>query len=264
MRRLVRADAVCLRVRDHSESSKLVTLLTAEHGRVNCIAKGARRPRSKFGAALDVFALARVIYYWHENRSLYTVSDAELVKSHAGIALLPGRFVAAQQITEFVLRTVREQDPHPSLFGLLTTYLDAIEAADTGFTALVCSFLLKAASFAGFRPELQRCLVCRNPVAPPEPVDFDALRGGIICARCRDATRSPGNSDRVPGPARSALLAPADRAVLCRLLYTPAEEIRASGSLPETADPLPLVLSFVGHHFDPLVLHSFRWPAGLS
>lgn len=252
MRRIVRADAVCLRVRDYSESSKLVALLTAEHGRVDCIAKGARRPRSKFGAALDVFALARVIYYWHENRSLYTISDAELVKSHAGIALVPGRFVAAEQVTEFVLRTVQQQDPHPSLFGLLTTYLDVIETTDSGFPALVCSFLLKAASFAGFRPELQRCVVCRAAVAPSEPVSFDALRGGIICARCSVAA------------GRNTDLAPAERATLCRLLYTAAEEIRAAGSSSEAPDPLPLVLSFLGHHFDPLVLHSFRWPAGLS
>ena len=242
----------------------MVTLLTAEHGRVDCIAKGARRPRSKFGAALDVFALARVIYYWHENRSLYTISDAELVKSHAGIALVPGRFVAAEQVTEFALRTVQQQDPHPSLFGLLTTYLDVIETTDSGFPALVCSFLLKAASFAGFRPELQRCVVCRAAVAPSEPVSFDAMRGGIICARCWDMTKLPGNLDRVPSPTQNTPLTPAERATLCRLLYTAAEEIRAAGSSPDTSDPLPLVLSFLGHHFDPLVLHSFRWPAGLS
>jgi len=160
--------------------------------------------------------------------------------------------VAAEQVTEFVLRTVQQQDPHPSLFGLLTTYLDVIEMADSGFPALVCSFLLKAASFAGFRPELQRCVACRAAVAPSEPAGFDAPRGGIICARCSSAA------------GRNADLAPADRAVLCRLLFTPAEEIRASGPPAESNDPLPLVLSFLGHHFDPLVLHSFRWPAGLS
>jgi DNA repair protein RecO (recombination protein O) len=244
MRRIIRAEAICLRVQDYKESSKLVTLLTPDHGRVSGLAKGARRPRSKFGAALDVFARLRVIYHWHESGSLYTISDAELLRAHSGIAQLPGRYVAAEQLAEFALRTAHPQDPNPQLFNLLAVYLDTLEGTETGFAALVCSFLLKAASFAGFRPELRRCLRCRRPLAGKAAVIFDPRHGGVICSGCA------GDS------AAGARLTPGELAVLDRLLYTPVESLAGSAAPPDNL--LPLVLDFLKDHFEPLVLHSFR------
>jgi len=310
MRRIVRAEAVCLRVQDYHESSKLVTFFTLEHGKVSCLAKGARRLKSKFGAALDLFAQSRIIYYSHETRTLFTLSDAELVRSFSSLALLPERFLAAEQMAEFVLRVIQPQDPSPQLYQLLLNYLSTLESfpplpsanrqspiVNLQYpAALVCSFLLKAASFLGFRPELRRCLICRRPIENQRPAYFDPGRGGIICPRCA--------GDKPSG----ARLDSASLDMLCFLLYTPASEIaQVCSAIPQPAiginrqerqdakekgemakceqgrqgrqgsgpdnlqsaicnlqSPLDLVLGFLGHHFDPLVLNSFRWHAGLE
>lgn len=284
MRRIVRSEAICLRVRDYHESSKLVTFFTLEHGKVSCLAKGARRLRSKFGAALDLFAQSRIIYYLRETRDLYTLSDAELVHSFSGLANGPERFLAAEQMAEFVLRTIQSHDPSPQLYRLLLNYLSTIESVCPDprpltpgpFPALVCSFLLKAASFLGFRPELRRCLICRRPIEGQRPAYFEPGRGGVICPRCagerRDMTEiGSAISDRVPSLTR---LDPASLDTLAFLLYTPASDIAtlvpspSSQSLvpgPQPPTPLlDLVLGFLGHHFDPLVLNSFHWHAGLE
>jgi DNA repair protein RecO (recombination protein O) len=272
MRRIVRSEAICLRVQDYHESSKLVTFLTLEHGKVRCLAKGARRLKSKFGAALDVFAQSRIIYYWRETRELYALSDAELVHSYSALTEPPERFLAAEQLVEFVLRAVQLHDPNLQLHRLLLNYLTTLESCPlstapasqlpTPYSALVCSFLLKAASFLGFRPELRRCLICRRPHERPHPAYFDAGRGGIVCSHC--AGDKP----------RGTRLEPASLDTLAFLLYTPASEIASlvppSGSpslIPGPLSPVPLidlVLGFLGHHFDPLVLNSFRWHASLE
>jgi DNA repair protein RecO (recombination protein O) len=270
VRRIVRSEAICLRVQDYHESSKLVTFFTLERGKVSCLAKGARRLRSKFGAALDLFAQSRIVYYLRDTRTLLTLSDAELVHSFSGLALRPERFLAAEQMAEFALRVIQPQDPSPQLYRLLLNYLSTIESVSPAprlltldpFPALVCSFLLKAASFLGFRPELRRCLICRRPIEGPRPAYFEQGRGGIVCPRC--AGDNP----------RGTRLDPASLDVLAFLLYTPASEIAAlvpsSGSpslVPGPQSPVPLlnlVLGFLGHHFDPLVLNSFRWHAGLK
>ena len=324
MRRIVRSEAICLRVQDYHESSKLVTFFTLERGKVNCLAKGARRLRSKFGAALDLFAQSRIIYYSHETRTLLTLSDAELVHSF-NFSRLPtpdslSRFLAAEQMSEFALRVIQPLDPSPQLYRLLLNYLstleslqdlEAKESRNQGVKgssvrpgtrilesstprplpeALVCSFLLKAASFLGFRPELRRCVICRRPTEGPRPSYFDAGRGGIVCARCAgergdqtDAPQSPFANRHSPFAAMTRLDA-ASLDTLCFLLYTPASEIaQLSCAGPHPAGPLTglltssplaslqsqfpaleLVLNFLGHHFDPLVLNSFRWHAALE
>jgi DNA repair protein RecO (recombination protein O) len=270
MRRIVRSEAVCLRARDYHESSKLVTFFTIERGKVDCLAKGARRLRSKFGAALDLFARSRIIYYWHETRTLLTLSDADLVHSFSGLALSPERFLAAEQMAEFVLRVIQPHDPNPQLYQLLLNYLSTIESVspDPGhpqtkpFPALVCSFLLKAASFLGFRPELRRCLICRRPLAGPHASYFDAARGGIICQHC--AGESPSGVRLDSGSVDT----------LAFLLYTPVADISSllQSPGPQALVPAPqspaallaLVVSFLGHHFDHLALNSFRWHDGLE
>jgi DNA repair protein RecO (recombination protein O) len=292
MRRIVRSEAICLRVQDYHESSKLVTFFTFEHGKVSCLAKGARRLKSKFGAALDLFAQSRIIYYSHDTRTLLTLSDAELVHSFSGVALRPERFLAAEQMAEFALRVIQPHDPSPQLYRLLLNYLSTIESVSPNprprvpspFSALVCSFLLKAASFLGFRPELRRCLICRRPIESQRPAYFEPGRGGIICPRCAGERPSGTRLDS------------ASLDTLAFLLYTPASEIvqvLSAGPQPATAanrqgrrssgpdnlesvdrnlqsaicnleSPLDLVLGFLGHHFDPLVLNSFRWHAALE
>jgi len=257
-------------VQDYHESSKLVTFFTLERGKVSCLAKGARRLKSKFGAALDLFAQSRIIYYSHDTRTLLTLSDAELVHSFSTLALRPERFLAAEQMAEFALRVIQPLDPSPQLYRLLLNYLSTIESVSPDprpltpgpFPALVCSFLLKAASFLGFRPELRRCLICRRPIESPRPAYFDAGRGGIVCPRCAGENPSGTRLD------------PASLDTLAFLLYTPASEIASlvqspgSQSLVPGAQPptplLSLVLGFLGHHFDPLVLNSFHWHAGLE
>ena len=217
--------------------------------------------------------------------SLRRLSDAELVHSFSSLALRPERFLAAEQMAEFALRVIQPHDPSPQLYRLLLNYLSVLESAPTPpssllsspYPALVCSFLLKAASFLGFRPELRRCLICRRPIESPRPAYFEPGRGGIICARCAGENPSGMRLD------------PAGLDTLSFLLYTPASEIArvfSAGPQPSTANPqspspdsssanlqsticnlqspLDLVLGFLGHHFDPLVLNSFRWHAGLE
>jgi DNA repair protein RecO (recombination protein O) len=244
MRRIRRTEAVCLRSAELRESSKLVTFFSEEDGRLVCSARGARRPKSRFGAALDRFAVSRIIYYWHQERTVYTLTDVELVRSHPGLAAVPDRFLAAEQVTEFVLRTVRAHDPNPQLYRLVRTYLAALETAEDRFPALVGSFLLKAASFLGFRPQLRACLECGRAVrGAGEALSFDPVRGGVFCPRCAE----PGVGTRIE---------PGELAVLDRLLHTPGADIAGD---PPAEFRLGPVLRFVSSHIDPLLLNSFNW-----
>ncbi len=231
---------------------------------------------------------------------MYIISDAELVHAFPGLTLIPGRFLAAAQIAEFLLRTLRSHDQtssgtavqhYPQLYRLTLAYFDVLETATGGFPALVGSFLLKAASFLGFRPELRRCLRCRKPISDADAVAFDPERGGVLCSKCAPYTVAvprAGEGVRRTGQMASDALRPRNRwgptaqygsgvkltrtqlATLSRLLYSPGAEIakalpdeerldrRAAGSAGET-DCLTLILTFVSLHLDPLLLNSFNW-----
>ena len=59
-----RTEAIVLRGVDFSESSRIVTLLSPDRGRLVCMAKGVKRPKSQLAGLLDTFNRLEVVYYW--------------------------------------------------------------------------------------------------------------------------------------------------------------------------------------------------------
>src|SRR6267143_846888 len=75
-------DALVLRTYNFGEADKIVVCLTRGAGLIRGVAKGCRKLKSRFGAALEPFTVARLTYYQKENQELVSLSQAEIVKSH--------------------------------------------------------------------------------------------------------------------------------------------------------------------------------------
>ena len=78
---LFTADALVLRTYKLGEADRIVVFLTRDRGKKRGVAKGARRPRSKFTGALEPMTEVRVAYFEKERRELVGLNYAELVNS---------------------------------------------------------------------------------------------------------------------------------------------------------------------------------------
>jgi len=72
--------ALVLRTTDYSETSKVVTLWTRDFGKVRVLAKGGRRLRSAFEAALDLLSVCNVVFLRKQSDRLDILTEAELVE----------------------------------------------------------------------------------------------------------------------------------------------------------------------------------------
>jgi len=61
--KLVTTDAIVLRSYNLAEADRIVVCLTRSVGLVRAVAKGARRMKSRFGAALEPFTLIRLSFH---------------------------------------------------------------------------------------------------------------------------------------------------------------------------------------------------------
>ncbi len=84
---LYTADALILRTYKLGEADRIVVFLTRDRGKKRGVAKGARRPRSRFAAALEPLTEARVAYFEKEQRELVGLNYAETVRSPLGFAM---------------------------------------------------------------------------------------------------------------------------------------------------------------------------------
>ena len=84
---LYTADALILRTYKLGEADRIVVFLTRDRGKKRGVAKGARRPRSRFAAALEPMTEVRLAYFEKESRELVGLNYAETVRSPLAFAM---------------------------------------------------------------------------------------------------------------------------------------------------------------------------------
>ncbi|OGC03655.1 DNA repair protein RecO [candidate division WOR-1 bacterium RIFOXYA12_FULL_43_27] len=76
---LYKATGIVLGSHPFEESGKLVTIFTRDLGKISVIAKGSKRPTSRFGGRLETFSLVEVLAA--EGRNLDILSQVEVINS---------------------------------------------------------------------------------------------------------------------------------------------------------------------------------------
>ncbi|HEX2781423.1 MAG TPA: DNA repair protein RecO, partial [Gemmatimonadaceae bacterium] len=128
---LLHSDAIVLHSMEYLESSRILRLVTREAGVQAVIAKGARRPRSRFGSALDLFAQGSAQILLKPGRDLQTLAGFDVGRSRGALAEDLARFSGAAAIADVVLR-FGHHDASPELFDLVAAALDEVAAAPRG------------------------------------------------------------------------------------------------------------------------------------
>jgi DNA repair protein RecO (recombination protein O) len=201
---IVSTDALVLHAFDYRETSRILRLATRELGVCSVIARGAKRPKSRFGTAVDLFAEGQAQIQIQGTRDLYTLTAFDVTRARTPLAGRWDRFTAASALAELVTRFA-EGEPHPMLFDELRRALDALERAGVG--AVGAAGLAGAwviIQELGFTPALDGCVLCDRPLRSDAEVRFAHRQGGVVCSACEHAV---AGSRRLPPHARAAIAA---------------------------------------------------------
>ena len=181
-----KSTAIVLRVIDFSETSCVVTLMTRDFGKITALAKGARRRKSPFEAALDVLAICRVVFLHKKNQSLDLLTEAKLDRRFRAGAHDLERLYAAYYVTELLSGLTDEGDPHTALYDLAEDTICQLDTEETSPAALLLQFELGTLSILGHSPMLTQCVGCgRQRTNENRRVSFGLNECGIICQTCR-------------------------------------------------------------------------------
>jgi DNA repair protein RecO (recombination protein O) len=176
---LYREQGIVLRSYKLGETDRIVHLLTQGRGRVRAVAKGVRRPGSRFGGRLEAFSHVDLQLY--EGRNLDLIAQAELLAPHATVREDYARSAAGSVMTEVVDAVAQEGERDNALFLLLRAGLQSLDAAPDDPAVFVDAFLLRVASIVGFHADTDACAVCRRP----GPHGFLSVKaGGSLCPGC--------------------------------------------------------------------------------
>jgi DNA repair protein RecO (recombination protein O) len=176
-----KTEAVVLRSIRFGEADRILHLYSAQRGRIGAIAKGSRRPRSRFGGRLEPFFRLDLILY--EGRGeLATVTSASTVEGYPRLRESGAALGGAARACDAVLRLLDEAQPNLPAYNLLCRYLAMLDGTgEPPGLAEALAFRLKLALAAGFAPELGSCARCGEA----EHLNgFSGAAGGVVCVSC--------------------------------------------------------------------------------
>jgi DNA repair protein RecO (recombination protein O) len=180
---IVTTRAVVLQTYRYSDTSKILRLITLEYGPCSALARGALRPKSRFGGLLEPFSEGDVTLYMKDGRDLHALSAFELLRERRALGTELGAYTAASVMCELVMRLAPEHRDD-RLYRTLTDGLDALLGLDGQDSVTVgLGRIWSLVGTLGFQPELGSCVACGRPIGDGR-ARFDFEAGGLRCLGC--------------------------------------------------------------------------------
>lgn len=191
------AQAIVLRRRDFRESSRIVTCLTREHGKITGLAKGAHRPDSPLLGRID-FLNELDVSFSVDRGGLRILLRATLTRERRALRS-PKRFLAAGHIAWLVDVASVEGRADPELFDLLLGGLNLLERCPAASIAqVVLGLELRHLDAVGALPAFDACCECGTALSDQVFRQDDTM--GLACQQHAGLPRFP-----VPDLAMQAL-----------------------------------------------------------
>jgi DNA repair protein RecO (recombination protein O) len=166
----------------YGETSRIVRLATRDLGVQSAIAKGALRPKSRFGTTLQLLAEGTA-HLIPSRGELATLAAFDATDLHGGLARSVSAFHAGAALAELAARFV-PPIPQEELFLSFRSGVVMLEAAPAEALEVVgLAALWRFLDALGFAPTLDSCARDATEV-PAGPAAFSIDDGGVLCGRC--------------------------------------------------------------------------------
>ena len=187
---ILETEALVLRTYNFAEADKIVVCLTHSSGLIRAVAKGCRKLKSRFGAALEPFTLAKITYYQKEHQELVSLNHAEILKSHFDLSGQAETLTGLAYMGDLVIEFSPPYEPNERLFRMVKACLDAICESQADLQVILRYFEIWLLKLEGYLPDIRRCGECHRPFELQEAtfVNTDLL------FRCRDCSRGTGRA----------------------------------------------------------------------
>lgn len=175
-------DGLVIRECPYGENDRLVTVLTADGGKLLMTAKGARSMKSKTAAICRLFTYANLEYY--EKNGRRWLSGGSVNDSFFGLNSDIQGFALASYIVSLAAEITGEGVPCPEILRMTLNTLYAIENKIKPYAQIKSAYEIFAANVSGFAPDIWGCDECGCETSE-KGWWLDVMNGRIVCHGCQ-------------------------------------------------------------------------------
>lgn len=174
--------ALVLRAINYGENDKILTLLTADSGRITATIKGVKKAGAKLKFAAQPFCFAQYVLSKRGDR--YTVINCSECESFFELSADINKFYAASSLTEAALALTYEGDDCAEILSESVKSLTEMCTDDE--CAVLVRYLLYVLRRSGYGISLDVCAECGRELNEADKLRFDMSVGAFTCFDCGD------------------------------------------------------------------------------
>jgi DNA repair protein RecO (recombination protein O) len=186
-----KTDGIVLRKVDFGEADRIITVLTVDRGKIDCVAKGARRYSSRFCGRLELFN--RVSLDCFQGRELACVREAEVIRAFEvpGEPLLHRALFTIAELTHRLIQSGQEVE---GAYPLLTETLQAVADGSRGFGGSpgrdaispdpLPAYITRLLTLTGYVSSWDHCARCNSSFDIKRPLHLCPTDSALLCEHC--------------------------------------------------------------------------------
>ena len=151
---IVSTEAIIIKSVKYGDSSKLVTAYSRDYGKINLMAKGARKSKNKFGSCLEPLSNSYLSFYKKRNRDLYLLSSAEPERSLRKIRDSFDRLSVGMIMAESIIKGMQMEESSEDFYDMLIELLVSLNKEEVNAYVVMIDYLLRYIHYLGFSLDL--------------------------------------------------------------------------------------------------------------
>lgn len=178
---LFKTSGIIIKQINYGEADKILTIFTKDYGKLQALAKGARRTNNRFLSSTQLFCYSNFIFF--QGKSMIYVNTAELRESFYNLRKDLRDFTYASYIIELINAALEENQKEEKYFFLLLHTLNHMTySKHLDLDLIKLAFQIKLMALSGYAPHLKNCVSCGGEI--DHSIKFSNENGGILCSKC--------------------------------------------------------------------------------
>ncbi|MDD5032228.1 MAG: DNA repair protein RecO [Patescibacteria group bacterium] len=176
-------ETIILNRTDFREYDSRTTVYSEDRGKLDLVARGVKKIKSKLAAHLEPFNLAEIMVV--AGKQFDYIGAASSKNCFPNIKGDLAKLAAAGKAVNFFNKLVKAEEADKEIFFLLKDFLEILDSQELKVNGDLWAsfFIFKILAQSGYRPELYNCVICNNKITPEKNL-FSLSQGGLIGKEC--------------------------------------------------------------------------------
>lgn len=182
---IYKTSGVVIRTCDFGEADRIITLFTADFGKLKAVVKGVRKTKSRYGSAAELLTYDKVFLFGRPGHDLYRLTQCQILQPFKHLKSDLNKLSCGACLAELVDNLTPDHEKSDEIFQLLLTSLAMIEKNEDS-KKILNLFMVRLFTLIGWKFRLDLCSSCQSEsgLISDGKANLSGRWGGLLCGNC--------------------------------------------------------------------------------